>query len=56
MRRTLAALTVALAACATGATAGSVQADIAPRTVRDDVYPRPAVRFPGGVVGHNTRI
>lgn len=45
---------LALAAAFIGpapAVAAPVQAEIAARTVRDDVFPRSPVRFPGGVVG-----
>ena len=52
MRRTAtAALIAALAALGPSARAAPIQADVAPKTVRVDVYPKPAVHFADGVVG-----
>jgi acetyl esterase/lipase len=48
--RRLAAWALSLAAVAGATHAAPPSADVAPRTVREDVFPRSEVRFPGGVV------
>lgn len=45
-------LALGLASGAPGVFASPVQAEIAAKTVRGDVYPRRPVRFSGGIVGH----
>ena len=46
------ALAAALAACATATAHPPVDAEIAPKTVRADVFPQPEVDFPGDVTAY----